>query len=156
MQLSKMCPWYNWLSELKTIIGWNMQSLTYSSSRFCHINFNKNSISERFWVNVSSVFYGLIQLFEIIYGFWLTDPSYTHLLIIDESGNIPEFSGPDMVHFRKDFMDYKRLATEMTFANENIYKIKQAGSDMDPAIFNGIGPVFSSTNKWVCMQQGWL
>ena len=57
-----------------------------------------------------------------------------------------------MVHFRKDFMDYRRLATEMTFANENLYKIKQVGSDMDPAIFKGIGPVFSSARKWIYLQ----
>ena len=40
----------------------------------------------------------------------------------------------------------------MTFANENLYEIKQVGSDMDPEIFNEIGLVFSPSKKSVCMQ----
>ena len=63
-----------------------MQSLTYSSNRYCHINFNKNSISgiERFYVNGSSIL-RFDTTFEIIDGFWLTDTNYTNLSVIDES-----------------------------------------------------------------------
>ena len=97
-----------------------MQSLTYSSDCYCHINFNENSISdiEHFSINGSSIF-RFDTTFEID-GFWLTDTSYTNLSVIDESGNHPEFPGPNMVHFQKEFMDYRPQATEMTFANENL------------------------------------
>ena len=128
-----------------------MQSLTHSSNCYCHINFNKNSISEQFCVDGSSIL-RFDTTFEIIEGFWLTDKSYINLSIIDESGNHTEFPGPNVVYFWKGFIDYNRLATEMTFANENLYEIKQVGSDMDPEIFNEIGLVFSPSKKSVCMQ----
>ena len=72
--------------------------------------------------------------------------------MIDESGNHPEFPGPNMVHFRKDYIDYRQLATEMTIANENRHKIKQIGSDMNAAIFNGVCPVFPAAKKRICLQ----
>ena len=64
----------------------------------------------------------------------------------------PEFPGPNMIHFRKDRETYRRLAGEMLMGEPELHNIKQVGTDLDPAVYEGVGDIFQNAAKRRCVQ----
>ena len=141
------------IKQIKWSNGAYMQSLTFTKDRYYHINYNKKSLSDikRFCSEDYSVL-RFDTTFEIINGFWLTDTSYSNLALIhSESGKNPEFPGPNMIHFRKDRETYRRLAGEMLMGEPELHNIKQVGTDLDPAVYEGVGDIFQNAAKRRCV-----
>lgn len=57
-----------------------------------------------------------------------------------------------MIHFRKDRETYRRLAGEMLMGEPELHNIKQVGTDLDPAVYEGVGDIFQNAAKRRCVQ----
>ena len=64
----------------------------------------------------------------------------------------PEFPGSNMIHFKKDSATYRRFAGEMLMAELDLYSVKQVSTDLDPALYEGVGDVFQNAAKRRCVQ----
>ena len=62
-------------------------------------------------------------------------------------GGDPKFPDPNMVHFRNDRETYRRFAGELPMANPKLANVKQIGTDLDSAVFEGIGDIFQHASK---------
>ena len=141
------------IEQIQSSKGEYMQSLTLLSEHYCQFNYWHQSLVdiERFCVKGSSVL-RLDTTFEVIDGLWLTDTSYTNLSLLDDNHKHPEFPGPNMIHFKKDTATYRRFAGEMVIAHPVIFKVKEVGTDLDPALYNGVGDILQDAEKRKCLQ----
>ena len=84
---------------------------------------------------------------------WVTDRSYTNeSLISEQTGKNPEFSGPIMLHFKKYLPTYCAFAGHLAIPKPKLLFVTKIGSDMDPALSEGAGDIFSQADKLVCLQ----
>ncbi len=130
------------------------RALTILPKHYFSIHFFDESLEdiERFCVNDSSVF-RVNTTFEIIKNLWVTDTSYTNSsLLCEHTGKNPEFPGPIMLHSRKDKATYRAFAAQLVAQNPALLDIKKIETDMDKAVSDGLGDIFSEANKLVCIQ----
>ena len=128
--------------------------VTILPEHYFSVHFTDGSIQdvEQFCVYRNSVF-RIDTTFEIVNNFWVTDASYTNESLISElTGKNPEFPGPIMLHFKKDRPTYRAFAGHLAIANPKLFFVKKIGSDMDPALSEGVGDIFSQADKLVCLQ----
>ena len=130
-----------------------MQSMTLLPKHYIQYNYENKNLNDvsRFFVRGSSVL-RVDTTFEIIDNLWLTDTSFTNESLIDENKNHPEFSGPYMVHFRKDRESYQRFAAELAAAEPSLLKVKKVGIYLDSALFKGFGNIFQISHDYKCVQ----
>ena len=57
-----------------------------------------------------------------------------------------------MLYFKKDCPTYRAFAGHLAIANPKPLFVKKIGSDMDPALSEGVGDIFSQADKFVCLQ----
>ena len=141
------------IEQVQSSKGEYMQSLTLLPEHYCQFNYWHQSLVdiERFCVKGSSVL-RFDTTFEIIDGLWLTDTSYTNLSLLDENHKHPEFPGPNMAHLRKDTSTYRRFAEELAISHPAVFKVKEIGTDLDPALYNGVGDILQEAEKRKCLK----
>ena len=60
--------------------------------------------------------------------------------------------GPVLFHFTKGNQTFTRFALELQISNPKTKKLKEIGTDMEDAIFNGMQSLFPDVSKPYCVR----